>query len=307
MSASTLLPYLSHWLRAWRLPAQLNLIFPALLGLLLFAPCGTPLADLPLGRALLLSFLLQWVIMTSNESADAATDDVDARTLISGGAGVGAEGSLSARALRLGALAGGALGLILSAVLGGIAVALAWLAALLLIWAYDGPLRLSRHPLGAWCQAVGVGIVMPLLIGWLVKPWGSPSPADAALGLLLGLSGHILTALPDLDHDRRVGKVTVAVWLGARGAQGLMLGGFALAAGLLALRLPSTPCSAPHGPLPATNQALLVTAASLLILAALPGAWARRTLAGLPRQIWLTAVASILLWSAWLLQLHPWP
>lgn len=295
---------LGHWLRAWRLPAQLNLIFPALVGLVMFSPCGTALADLPLGQALALSLLLQWVIMTSNEAADAATDDADARTLVSGGAGVGAEGALSPQALLRGAAFGALMGLVVSAVMGGPAVALAWLAALALIWAYDGPLRLSRHPLGAWCQAVGVGIVMPLLVGWLVQPWRLPSAADALLGLLLGLSGHILTALPDADIDRRVGKMTVVVKLGRTAARRVMLAGFALAAGVLALGLPSSRCDESTVPLQAAELTLLAMAVFLLASMAMPWQWANRTLIGLPRHLWLTALASALLWSTWLLRVQ---
>ncbi len=298
------LSQLGHWLRAWRLPAQLNLIFPALVGLVMFAPCGTALADLPLGQALVLSLLLQWVIMTSNEAADAATDDAGERTLVSGGAGVGAQGALSPQALRRGAALGALLGLMASAAMGGPAVMLAWLAALGLIWAYDGPLHLSRHPLGAWCQAVGVGIVMPLLVGWLVQPWRLPSAADAVLGLLLGLSGHILTALPDAAIDRRVGKVTLVVKLGSTAARRIMLGGFALAAGMLAMRLPSSRCDESNMPLQTPEQILLVMAVCLLAWVTMPHQWANRPLIGLPRHLWLTALASILLWSVWLIRVQ---
>lgn len=297
-----MLHQLGHWVRAWRLPAQLNLIFPSLLGLQWFAPCGTPWAELPLGKALVLSFLLQWVIMTSNEAADALTDDAQARTLISGGAGVGAEGALSPQALRRGALIGAALGLVASFTLGGPAVMLAWLAALALIWAYDGPLRLSRHPLGAGCQALGVGIVMPWLTSGLVQPWGVPSAMQAVPGLLLGLSGHILTAWPDAQADRRAGKVTVVVKLGPTAAHRLMLAGFALAAATLALGLPPSRCElAAQVPSWAVHAALGIGAV-LLSLAALPHAWIRQTSLGLPRHLWLAALASIILWSSWIIR-----
>lgn len=297
MTAPSTLQQIGHWVRAWRLPAQLNLIFPSLLGLQWFAPCGTPWAELPVGKALALSFLLQWVIMTSNEAADAATDDARARTLISGGAGVGAVGALSPQALQRGAVIGAALGLVASFWLGGPAVMLAWLAALALIWAYDGPLRLSRHPLGSCCQALGVGIVMPWLTSGLVQPWGLPSAMQAVPGLLLGLSGHILTALPDAQTDRRSGKVTLVVRLGPSAAHRLMLAGFALAGAVLALGMPASRCELSAGMPTWTVHAALGLAAALLCLAALPLAWIRQSSFGLPRHLWLAALASIILWS----------
>ncbi|MBK6637191.1 MAG: UbiA family prenyltransferase [Rhodocyclaceae bacterium] len=216
---------LSLWLRAYRLPAQLNLIFPMLLGLYRHAPCDASLADLPLWEALGLSLLLQWVIMTSNEASDATTDDPRARTLISGGAGVGATGELSPRSMRRAALAGGMLGIGVTFALGGPGLVLVWLGAMLLIWAYDGPLRWSRSPVGSLCQAVGVGIVLPLLAGGLVAPLSMPTGVDCLLGVLLGFSGHILTALPDEQADRLVGKNTLVVWLGTGPARALMLVG----------------------------------------------------------------------------------
>ena len=297
--------WLCPWLRVYRLPAQLNLIFPVLLGLYRQAPCAATLADLPVGGALGLSLLLQWVIMTSNEAADAATDDPRARTLISGGAGVGAAGELSPIAMIRAAVLGGLLGTGVAFSLGGTVVALLWLAAMLLIWAYDGPLRCSRSPWGSACQAVGVGIVLPMLAGGLVAPPVLPSAVDALLGLLLGFSGHILTALPDEKADRRVGKNTLAVWLGARPARALMFSGMGFVVLFLALGLPAARCASITLPWQIQDGPMLASAALLLALAAAPCAQSPRwALAELPLALWLTAFAAIVLWCVWITRVH---
>ncbi|MBK6908570.1 MAG: UbiA family prenyltransferase [Rhodocyclaceae bacterium] len=292
---------LSLWLRAYRLPAQLNLIFPMLLGLYRHAPCDASLADLPLWEALGLSLLLQWVIMTSNEASDATTDDPRARTLISGGAGVGATGELSPRSMRRAALAGGMLGIGVTFALGGPGLVLVWLGAMLLIWAYDGPLRWSRSPVGSLCQAVGVGIVLPLLAGGLVAPLSMPTGVDCLLGVLLGFSGHILTALPDEQADRLVGKNTLVVWLGTGPARALMLVGLSTGGLLLALGFPAARCTPVAVDWVLYDGVVLAVAMLLIGLAATPcGQLPRRSLAGLAVYLWLTASASMLLWGLWI-------
>ena len=271
-----------------------------LVGIVHRAPCGTSLENLPLLRGLAVSLLLQAMILFSNEASDAASDDASTRTMISGGAGVGAEGALSPHALRRAGFSAGAIGLVICAAIGGLPLASIWLLAALLVWAYDGHcLRLSRHPLGCLCQAAGVGVVTPLLGGWCAAIPLWPTTHDVLVGLCLGMSGHILTALPDHTSDGKVGKNTIVVTLGTRASFALMLAGIGASA-LLLLGVPAVaPCA--NFPLGLWPRAL-----GLIVLAGLL-AWAWRLRQREPdsRQqltpdLWLAGVTSIALWIVWI-------
>jgi 1,4-dihydroxy-2-naphthoate octaprenyltransferase len=212
-------------------------------------------------------------------------NDTNARTLISGGAGVGAAGTLSSPALRRAAIVAGCLGLGLATAIGSTPLAAVWLLAALLVWAYDGNmLRLSRHPLGAACQAIGVGIVRPLLGAWLVAPPAWPVGQDIVVGLCLGFSGHVLTALPDEEADRKVGKATVVVRFGATASLILLLIGFAIAGVLLFGVM--QPCTA--------GLAILLWLTWHLRGRPAPG--------GLSFDLWLAAVIALMLWVVWIVQ-----
>lgn len=223
---------ISAWIRAFRPPAQINLALPMLVGLSWRLPCDARFDPMPLVETLMISLLLQAMILYSNEASDAATDDPTACTVISGGAGVGATGQLPVHQLRAAALVAGGAGLLLCFVLGGIFLAATWLLAAVLVWAYDGrALQLSRHPAGALCQALGIGIVAPMLGAGALA--ARPEWIDLAIGLCLGFAGFLLTALPDEVADRKVGKNTWVVCYGARSAFIAMLIALALAALLL--------------------------------------------------------------------------
>ncbi len=312
MSNFKLMVAITAWFRAFRLPAQLNLVFPMLVGLTQYAPCGTAFQDLSLLRSLGISLLLQAMIMYSNEASDAATDDPSARTIISGGAGVGAQGLITPVALRRAAILSGGFGLLACLSIGGGALGLMWLIAAMLVWAYDGRrFQLSRHPLGCLVQATGVGIVAPLLAGWsVVSPvslawpgvWMGAWPAlsDCILGLCLGFSGHILTALPDAVLDRRVGKVTIVVRVGENAAFLLMLAGLTCASAILLWQSSSDSCSTADSLLWA-NRAGCVAVANFLLFVA----WRLRCvssvrLAGLSLELWLSGFVSAVLWFVWI-------
>lgn len=289
------------WICAFRPPAQINLSLPLLMGMVQATPCQTPLGDLPWLQVVILSLLLQAMILFSNEASDADTDDLAARTAISGGAGVGAAGMLSSRVLRRAAILSGGLGLVAIAGLGSSALAAVWLTAMALVWAYDGrTLRLSRHPAGALCQAVGVGVLLPLLGAWSVVPVFWPDGQNLAIGLCLGLSGHMLTALPDEHADRKVGKITVVVCLGAAASLAVLLLGLSVA-GMLLLGLPAPkPCSAGD----AISWPLRLAAMSSLALV-LGLAWrlrGRPAAGRLTLDIWLAGGSALALWGIWMVR-----
>ena len=92
------------------------------------------------------------------------------------------------------------------------------IVAIVLLLAYSyPPLALSYRGGGEWLQALGVGLVLPL-VGFHAQ-----EPSLAAVPLLafvpstvLGLAGNVLTSLPDEPADREVGKRTWAVRRGVR-------------------------------------------------------------------------------------------
>jgi len=300
---------LHHWVRALRLPAQINLALPMLVGMVHASPCNTLWAEMPLLKGLLISLMLQAMILYSNDASDASTDDTQLRTFISGGSGVGAEGALSPGALRRAAIVAGAGGLVACAWLGGVGMATVWLVAAALVWAYDGAtLRLSRHPLGCLCQAVGVGVVAPLLGAGLVAPTVWPGLHSVLLGLCLGCSGHILSALPDEPADRRVGKRTIVVWLGARASHALMLTGLA-AAGVLLWSLPAAaaPCLAAMPAQAFYGWWVWCGLALALIVSVMASVWLWLypplpiyRPGGVSLDVWLGGLVAIALWVVWI-------
>ncbi|AKF08003.1 prenyltransferase [Sandaracinus amylolyticus] len=83
--------------------------------------------------------------------------------------------------------------------------------ALMVMYSYP-PLALSYRGGGEWLQAIGVGLVLPL-VGFHAQepslraiPWLALVPT-----IVLGLAGNVLTALPDEPADRATSKRTWAV------------------------------------------------------------------------------------------------
>lgn len=112
--------------------------------------------------------------------------------------------------------------------------------ALLLAYSYP-PIALSYRGGGEWLQALGVGVVLPL-VGFHAQepslaaiPWAALAPS-----LVLGLAGNVLTALPDEPADRDAHKRTWAVRRGVARASRDLVALVALAIVLGALVLPFT-------------------------------------------------------------------
>ncbi|MBX3270911.1 MAG: prenyltransferase [Sandaracinaceae bacterium] len=206
---------LRAWARAARPLAHVNLAPPILLGQAL-AYAQTHTFD-PVLAAVAFGFgaLDHLVIVFGNDYADRDADaQARARTLVSGGSRVIPDGLIRASSLRAGALAA-AIALLVGSAAAGAALdrpllpAFA-LAALLLLHSYSfPPLRLSYRGFGEVVQGLGVGLVLPLL-GWYAQTGElARAPYDAFAPLVvLGFAANALTALPDLDGDRRAGKRT---------------------------------------------------------------------------------------------------
>lgn len=206
------------WLQASRPLAQVNLYVPLWFGQALAFACTGEFSLSTLYASHLLAVLLLLVIVFYNDYADRETDALN-RTYneFSGGSRVLPDGLLQPDQLRLGARAA------LAALVGlSIYFALAnslWLAPLfvgaagLLVWAYNfAPLRLSYRGHGELAQGLGTGVVLPLLGFYLQTGELSPFPFAALVPLfLLGVVGHIVTALPDVPSDRQSDKRTYPV------------------------------------------------------------------------------------------------
>lgn len=237
------------WVRAARLPSQMYIFWPLLLGQALAMGHGFSweivLACHVYGLA------SQLYIVFANDLADMDTDRRNFTfTLFSGGSRVLVEGLLSRRQLARAA----ALCAILSA-LAGVWLGLRhhnWLPlplilfGLALLWAYSyPPLRLSYRGGGEYLQMIGVGLVLPMIgfsahSGTLAgMPW-----TLMPLMLALSLSCALTTALPDEPSDRADDKRTHAVRFGLAGSFRSILWLNALAlAWLVLVPLPGTTLS----------------------------------------------------------------
>lgn len=220
--------------RATRPLAHANIAPPILYGqALAFAATGSFSLE---GLAIAHGFgvLDHLFIVLANDYADRHGDAKNRTfTPFSGGSRVLPEGALAPATIRTLALASA-----LALLLGSLALAathplLPWLAAaaiaLMLAYSYP-PLRLSYRGGGEWLQALGVGVVLPL-VGFHAQggtlagaPWLALLPTAA-----MGLAGNVLTALPDEPADRDAGKRTWAVRRGIARAQRELLALIAIA------------------------------------------------------------------------------
>ena len=238
------------WLQAARLPSQMYIFWPLLLGQAL--AMGDGFSWEVVIACHLYGLASQFYIVFANDVADMATDRRNFTfTLFSGGSRVLVEGLLSRRQLARAAVLCATLSALCGVFLGvrhG-----AWLPlplivfGLALLWAYSyPPLRLSYRGGGEYLQMVGVGLVLPLIgysahagtldgLPWQLMP----------LMLALSLSCAMATALPDEPSDRADGKRTHAVRFGLAGSRRVILRLNVLAlAWLVLVPLPGAPLPA---------------------------------------------------------------
>lgn len=234
------------WVQAARLPSQMYIFWPLLLGQALAIDEGfsweVVLACHFYGLA------SQLYIVFANDVADMATDRRNATfTLFSGGSRVLVEGLLSRRQLARAAVFCAALSALTGVFLGirhhnWLPLPLI-LVGLGFLWAYSyPPLRLSYRGGGEYLQMAGVGLVLPM-IGFSSHAGTFSGLPWTLIPLMLGLSlaCAMATALPDEPSDRADGKRTHAVRYGVAASQRFLLRLNALALVWLALApLPGT-------------------------------------------------------------------
>jgi 1,4-dihydroxy-2-naphthoate polyprenyltransferase len=217
---------ISNWLQAARPLAQVNIAVPVALGATL-AAAATRAIDVPLLLvALGLGVLAQIFIVFANDVADEAGDlENTSFNFASGGSRVLAQGKLTRTTLARAAFV-----MALALMLACAAAALVfgrplllgfWAATVGLTWAYSfRPLALAYRGSGEVAQALGVGVVLPLM-GWYAQvghlggvPWPALAPA-----FVLGFASNITTALPDAPADAVVDKRTWPVRYGSHRAR----------------------------------------------------------------------------------------
>ncbi|MGE0785851.1 MAG: prenyltransferase [Sandaracinaceae bacterium] len=204
---------LSAWIRASRPLAHGNIAPPILLGqALAFAHTGRFAWE---HAALAFGFGIvdHLFIVFSNDVADVEADRLNAHpSWFSGGSRVLVEGQISVRALALASIA---MGVLLLAGSGAAAWALdrpsllgLAAAAVILALAYGfPPARLAYRGYGELAQALGTGLVLPL-VGYVAQAGELGSaPFEALIPFVIfGFASNILTALPDTEGDRAGGK-----------------------------------------------------------------------------------------------------
>jgi 1,4-dihydroxy-2-naphthoate polyprenyltransferase len=217
-------PAWKAWMQAARLPSQMYIFWPLLLGQALAMGAG-----LSWEIVLICHFyglVSQLYIVFANDVADMATDRRNFTfTLFSGGSRVLVDGLLARGQLARAAVLCAALSVLAGMLLGirhnhWLPLPLI-LVGLGLLWAYSyPPLRLSYRGGGEFLQMIGVGLVLPMIgfsahtgtlsgLPWVLMP----------LMLALSLSCAMATALPDEPSDRMDGKLTHAVRFGVAASQ----------------------------------------------------------------------------------------
>ncbi len=260
------------WIRAARLPAQVNIAMPLLFGMSLAG--ARAWTDRAWDVALVLAFGLldQLYIVFANDVADVATDrDNRTFTPFSGGSRVLVTGALARASLLRAAL----IAILLAGV---VAVALGvrrespwpvalWGAAVALLWAYSFGPRLSYRGGGELLQIAGTAVVLPLF-GFVALTGDALAFPWPALGLVLParLAAAIASALPDEPSDRAGSKATIPVVLG-----GAHSGILAFFLSCVSFALAASPWS-PLSPGPALLAVpLAVACVQLALRAAAPG------------------------------------
>lgn len=231
----------SAWFQAARMPSQVYIFLPLLMGQAMAFTQGAFSWSVFL-FCHLYGLAMQLFIVFANDVADEDTDRLNSTyTIFSGGSRVLADDCLSSRSLFSAAGVSALLcllaGVLLAWFSSGWGPLLLVLLGLVLLWAYSfKPFRLSYRGGGELLQMLGVGGVLPML-GYLAQH-GSLSGIYwpyMGLMLLLALSCAMSTSLPDEPSDRLSLKKSSSVLLGGRLNQRLILALNAGAFFLLAL------------------------------------------------------------------------
>lgn len=206
---------LGAWVKAARPLAHANIAPPILLGQALAVALGATFDPVLCAIAFGFGGLDHLFIVFTNDYADREGDAKNANpTFFSGGSRVIPEGLLTPTQLKRAAIGVGVLLVAASGVAGFLVdrplLPAFALAAIAILVAYSlPPMRLSYRGYGELAQGLGVGLVLPLMSLYVQTGDLEHVPYDAFGPLvLLGFASNILTALPDVEADRAVGKAS---------------------------------------------------------------------------------------------------
>jgi 1,4-dihydroxy-2-naphthoate polyprenyltransferase len=218
------------WLLAARLPSQLYIFWPLLLGQAMAFQQGVSVDWGILLVCHIYGLASQLFIVFTNDIADVETDRENTTyTIFSGGSRVLVRDLLSKKHLAIAAMVCALLCLLAGLVLKVLSAS--WMPLFLiltglgLLWAYSfPPFRLSYRGGGEFLQMLGVGLVLPL-IGYTAQSGGMSGFGWAFLVpvLLFSLTCAMSTALPDEPSDRKSRKRSSAVLLGTRTSQWVIM------------------------------------------------------------------------------------
>ncbi len=218
------------WIRASRMPSQMYIFFPLLLGQALAYSQTRGLNWLIFGLAHLYGLLIQLYIVYANDLADIDTDSNNRTfTPFSGGSRVLVTGAISLNAMKKGTWLMVALNLLLGLVFGVFfqrpVAPVFVVGSLLLLWSYSyPPIRQSYRGGGEILQMLGVAGLLPLFGFYLQRGSIATFPWILIVVLLpIHLGCAIATSLPDYPSDKLAGKRTATVLLGVFRAKVLVM------------------------------------------------------------------------------------
>lgn len=239
---------IAAWLKAARPLSQANIAVPLLFGQALAFGAFQTFSWTRFAWVHAFGLLAQLFIVFANDVADFKADRENHEpTVFSGGSRVLVEGRLSPKTLAIGALccavALGLFGLALTLIERLPFALLLATCPLFLLWVYSfPPARLSYRGGGEHLQALGVGVVLPVVGFYFQASTLSGFPMLALVPTYaLGWAGNVVTAVPDEEADRKTSKNTVPVRLGGSTARMLALCAIALA-------IAATPWATPELP-----------------------------------------------------------
>jgi len=283
LSALSVVSVMSVWLRAARLPAQVNIAVPLLCGQAFASFAGYPWRAIDALEVFAFGLFDQLAIVFANDAQDEQTDRENLTyTPFSGGSRVLVLGELQGVQLLRAAGLCAVLGLgiatrIANRVHSAVPVLLA-VTAFGLLWAYSfPPLRLAYRGGGEVLQVLGTGVVLPTL-GFVGQgaPLSAFHPAWLLMLVPLRLGCACATALPDEPSDRASNKRSLVVLTSSRTTSWLMF-----AAALVAWSLAASgQWSLPKLSLAALAPSILSGLSSLALLSAAPGTRAMLMRAG---------------------------